>query len=97
MIKHIVFWHLKDRAHGNEKATNVRIIKERVDARVRGATALDTGPDFSQGANSSDLVLYSEFVDRAALAAYRVHPDHQALAEFVLDAQCERQAVDYET
>ena len=100
MIKHIVFWKLKDLAHGNDKATNARIIKERVDALrvcIPGATALEIGADFSQGANSSDLVLYSEFVDRAALAAYQLHPEHQTLAEFVVNVQCERRVVDYET
>jgi hypothetical protein len=28
LIKHIVFWRLKDSAHGNDKGTNARLIKE---------------------------------------------------------------------
>ena len=31
MIKHIVFWRLKDSAHGNDKATNARLIKAKRD------------------------------------------------------------------
>ena len=35
MIKHIVFWRLKDSAHGNDKATNARLIKSKIEA-LRG-------------------------------------------------------------
>ncbi len=32
MVKHIVMWKLKDEAHGNDKATNAKMIKESLEA-----------------------------------------------------------------
>ena len=46
--------------------------------------------------NSSDLVLVTRFESRAALAAYQVHPEHQAVAAFVTQVAAERRLVDYE-
>jgi hypothetical protein len=43
-----------------------------------------------------DVVLYSVFADRAALAAYQDHPDHVALKPFIGAVRLERQCMDYE-
>jgi len=57
---------------------------------------IELGIDFVHGEPSSDIVLYSEFPDRAALEAYQVHPEHKAVAAFVVEAVAERRVVDYE-
>jgi hypothetical protein len=41
-------------------------------------------------------VLYSEFADRAALAAYIAHPVHQAVVPFIGAIREGRQCMDYE-
>jgi quinol monooxygenase YgiN len=41
------------------------------------------------------VVLYSEFVDRAALEAYQGHPLHLAVAPEVKARAVERRSVDY--
>ena len=43
-----------------------------------------------------DLVLYSEFADRAALDAYQNHPTHVAVKPFLRAVVSERQCMDYE-
>lgn len=99
MIKHIVMWRLKEAAHGNDKATNSRLIRQKLEGlrgRIPGLLAIEIGVDFVHGESSSDLVLYSEFADRDALVAYQDHSDHKAIAAFVAEAQCERRVVDYE-
>ena len=99
MIKHIVFWRLKESAHGNDKATNARIIKEKIEGlrgRIPGLLKIEVGIDYAVTPNSSDLVLYSEFSSQQALEGYQKHPDHQAIVPFVAEAQCERRVVDYE-
>jgi hypothetical protein len=90
MIKHIVVWRLKASAHGNDRATNARLIKEKLESlrgRIPGMIAIE---------NSADIVLYSEFASRAALDAYQSHPEHQAIMPFILEARDERRMVDYE-
>jgi len=99
MIKHIVMWRLKDSAHGNDKATNAHLIKEKLEAlngRVPGILKMEVGIDFAHSETSSDVVLYSEFESREALNAYQAHPEHKALMPFVMEARAERRVVDYE-
>ena len=99
MIKHIVFWKLKDSAHGNDKATNARLFKEKLEAlrgRIPGLLSIEVGFDFIHAETSSDVALYTEMESRAALDAYQVHPLHQAVGAFIKEACVERRAVDYE-
>ncbi len=99
MIKHIVMWRLKEKANGVDKASNARLIKEKLEAlrgRIPGLLALEVGLDYSATENSSDLVLYSEFESRSALDAYQEHPAHKAVMPFVLEVRAERRQVDYE-
>ncbi len=98
MVKHIVMWKLKEEAHGNDKVTNARLIKERLEAlngQISGLIRLEVGIDFL-GEGNLDVVLCSELEDRKALDTYQNHPLHQALLPFVKEAVTERKAVDYE-
>lgn len=98
MVKHIVMWKLKEEAHGNDKATNARLIKEKLEAlngQISGLIRLEVGIDFF-GEGNLDVVLCSELENREALDTYQNHPLHQALLPFVKEAVTERKAVDYE-
>ncbi len=100
MVKHIVMWRLKEQAHGNDRVANARHIKERLESlagRIDGLLAIEVGIDFSASADAADLVLYSVFRDREALAAYHAHPLHQAVIPLVAETRSERRVVDYET
>ena len=98
MIKHIVFWKLKDEALGNNKATNALIIKEKLEelnGKIEGLLKLEVGIDFVQGPASADVALYSVFETREALDAYQVHPAHEAAKGFIQSVTSGRQVVDY--
>ena len=43
-----------------------------------------------------DAVLVSEFRDQAALEAYKNHPEHLKVADFVASVKLDRAVVDYE-
>lgn len=99
MIKHIVMWRLRESAHGKDKATNARLIKQKLEAlrgRIPGLINLEVGINLADSDNSSDVVLYSEFTSRQALQAYLEHAEHKAIMPFVLEARSERRVVDYE-
>ena len=57
---------------------------------------IEVGIDCSCSTDSSDVVLYSEFDDRAALDAYLKHPAHEAVKPFVMAVRTERRVIDYE-
>ncbi len=98
MVKHIVFWKLKKEAHGNDKKTNARLIKEKLEAldgKIEGLIKIEVGCDIIGGSNY-DIALYSELKSIEALDFYQNHPLHQALLPFVREAVEDRKAVDYE-
>jgi hypothetical protein len=99
MIKHIVFWKLKDQANGTSKEENGRLIKEKLEALrgvIPGLLEIEVGVDFSKSDQSADLALYSTFATRADLDAYQAHPAHKAVMPFIMEARSERRVVDYE-
>lgn len=98
MVKHIVMWKLKEEAHGNDKNTNARLIKEKLESlsgKIDGLLKIEIGIDFL-GGNNFDVVLYSELTDREALDTYQNHPLHQAELPFIREIVVDRKAVDFE-
>lgn len=99
MIKHLVFWKLKDSPHGLSKEDCIGVIQARMHAlrgKIPGLLAIEIGMDRSRNANSSDFCLYSEFENWEALAIYQAHPLHQAIVPYVGESTAERRVVDYE-
>lgn len=99
MVKHIVFWKLKEYAEGRDKAANARLIGERLEAlggRIPGLLKIEVGLNFLHGDTSSDVALYSELESREALDAYQAHPEHQAVVPLIRALTSERRSVDYE-
>jgi len=99
MVKHIVMWRLKENAHGYERAENAKLFREKLEGlagRIPGLLSIEAGIDFSCSSASYDVVLYSVFSDREALDAYQVHPEHEAVKAFIVEAAAERAVVDYE-
>ncbi len=97
MIKHIVFWNLKDEAEGNPKLTNALTIKKGLESLVGvvdGLKKAEVGINFNP--KGYDLCLYSEFTTKEALEGYQQHPEHQKVREFVHKVISERVVCDYE-
>jgi len=99
MLKHIVMWKLKDHAEGADRATNATEMKRRLDACagiVPGMHAFEVVIAQPGLEATYDVVLYSEFDDKAALDAYAQHPTHKALVPFIGAIREARQCMDYE-
>jgi len=98
MIKHIVMWSVR----GDDAATrahNVALLKaefESLRGRVPGLLHLEIGVDESRIDYACDVVLYSEFASRAALADYAEHPEHLSVKRAVGNLRTARHQVDYE-
>lgn len=99
MIKHIVMWKLKDEAEGADRLGNAREMKRRLDACaniVPGQLAFEVTLAQPGLEATYDVVLYSEFTDKAALDAYVNHPVHKAVVPFIGAIREARQCMDYE-
>ncbi|MCU0443042.1 MAG: Dabb family protein [Bacteroidia bacterium] len=99
MVVHIVLWKLKDEAHGQTKEQNALAIKQKLEAlngQIEGLLQIEVGIDFLHSPESADVVLYSTFQNKEALAFYQQHPLHLALMPFIAEARAQRVVVDYE-
>ena len=99
MLKHIVMWRVRattDRTQ-EQNATEMKRLLEALSGRIPGLLAIEVGINTVAGNDAMDVVLYSEFAGRQALAAYLQHPEHERVAEFVKAVRVERRVVDYET
>ena len=99
MLKHIVMWKLKEEAEGAGRAANAKRMKELLDACagiVPGILKFEVALAQPGLEATYDVVLYSEFADRAALDAYQEHPQHVALKPFIGAVREARQCMDYE-
>ena len=99
MIKHIVFWKLKDEANGLSKTENAMANKQKLEGlngKIEGLITIEVGIDFLHSAESADIVLYSEFTDKEALSFYANHPLHKEIMPFIAEARNERRVVDFE-
>ncbi|MCW5611859.1 MAG: Dabb family protein [Rubrivivax sp.] len=98
MIKHIVMWKVR----GDDAASrgrNLALVKrefESLRGRIPGLLHLEVGVDESRIDYACDLVLYSEFASREALAAYAEHPEHLRVKRALGDLRSARHQVDYE-
>jgi len=95
VVKHIVMWHLRE---GTSKTADAELIKsllESLAGKIPGLLKIEVGVNFIEDANASDVVLYSEFVDRAALKAYQNYPLHQAVVPEVKARAIERRSTDF--
>ena len=101
MLTHIVMWKVKDEAEGASKAQNVakmQALLRDCATIVPGIRNLEVGiaaPEAPGVVSTFDIVLNATFDDAAALHAYQVHPQHQALVSFVRSVTEARQCVDY--
>ena len=91
MLKHIVFFKMKDRAQAETLVTMLSGLKE----TIGDIEQLEAGINIKEGDNAADVALYTSFKDEAALDRYRVHPEHQKVVAFIGEHCSARQFVDY--
>jgi hypothetical protein len=98
MIKHIVCWNLKNRTlpiDENEDALLIKQTLENLKGKISGLLHIEVGFDYSSKETAGEIVLYSEFESKEALASYQNHPEHVAAGTIVKPRTCERRMIDY--
>lgn len=97
MVRHIVFWNLKENAEGADKVTNANIIKSKLEALVGQIDGLlKAEVNLNYNPNGFDLCLFSEFESKEALEFYQNHPKHLDVKGFVHKVISERVVTDSE-
>lgn len=92
MVKHIVFWRLKD----GDTAVRLKGMLEGLRAHIPEIRELEVGLNLNPSDAAWDVALYSVFDSMDALRAYQMHPEHLKVARFLGEVTLERAVVDYE-
>ncbi len=101
MVRHIVFWTLKDEVDGVPAKENAAKMKEMIEAlngRIEGLKHVELSYEIIESSTTipCDVILCSEHDDAAALDHYQNHPEHQACVAFIKTVVNSRTAIDYE-
>ena len=99
MIRHIIFWKLREDLTGAARTEVLQQIKDGFEAmqgQVPGLLKIDIGIPFSEGPDSADVALYSEFDSRESLQGYNTHPLHHQMVSIVRPVRIDRRVADWE-
>lgn len=94
MIRHIVFFTVPNEADREAVRAGLSILAE-----IPYARTLEIADNVKKDhfGNAVDIVVYGEFDDEAALAAYKAHPNYQRSIERVRPIRDMRIAADFDT
>lgn len=99
MIKHIVMWKLNDKAEGNTKEENAKLIKTKIEElkdKIDEIVDIEVGINVVEDPSAYDVVLYSVFNNKDDLNKYAKDPIHLEVVDFVKKVVNSRVVVDYE-
>lgn len=96
-VRHIVMWRLRGDTAEERAAARARVKTafEGLRGLIGGLNRIEIGADISGVDYACDVVLVSEFADRAALEAYADHPEHLRVRRELADLRIARFQVDY--
>lgn len=95
MITHVVLMKLRKPHAGVEEEVRDRLLA--LPPKIPEIRHYEVGLNVSDSERACDLALVSRFDSRRALEAYRVHPDHQELLNWLRDVLEHSVVVDYES
>lgn len=94
MIKHIVFFKLKDRSPESVAAT-VAVLRN-MEGKIPQLLSIEVGTDILRSERSFDIALVTTVASLEDLQAYQVHPVHKEVIAHMNEVRDESVAVDYE-
>ena len=94
MIKHIVFFKLKNRSA--ESVAEAADVLRSMDGKIEQLKSLEVGTDILRSERSYDIALTATVDTLDDLQAYQVHPVHQKIIEYINGVKEVSYAVDYE-
>ncbi|QQZ59247.1 Dabb family protein [Paenibacillus sonchi] len=94
MIKHIVFFKLKDRTP--EKVQETVTVLRNMEGKIPQLLSIEVGADIIRSERSFDIALVTVVASLDDLQAYQVHPEHKKVIAHINEVKEVSYAVDYE-
>lgn len=95
MLTHIVFYRLRDKSQ--ESLDNLKALFMNMQGRIEQLKSVEVGIDVLHSERSYDLALVTKFDSLDALKAYKAHPEHGKISDYVHSVWLESASVDYYT
>ncbi len=97
MIKHIVWWTLKDGISVEDTAKQMNILANSLLGKIEGLEAIEVSTNFiNSSTEKPHIILQSVHSSKEALSLYYPHPEHAKVGEFIKPLVASRNAIDYE-
>lgn len=95
MLRHVVMVRFRDREKVQAHAIRFRQMLIELLDKIPELLEMEVGLNVSDKTSAFDLLLTSAFRDEEALDAYRVHPEHVRVLDFMKTVVAETAVVDY--
>lgn len=96
MIRHIVFFEMKDCPEKERNTVQLAAHFQRISKQIPGVLSVETGQNYNCEKQFYGLCLNQSFESREALETYLIHPLHLQVREFVFQVIDHRIVVDYD-
>lgn len=94
MIKHIVLWTFKENAQ--DKIDTAAKMLVSLNGKVPQLLSIEVGRNLFSGGNHYQLGIVTKFNSIEDLEAYRIHPEHVKVADFLANIVEKRANIDFE-
>jgi len=98
MVKHIVMWRINP-SEGQSREQTLSTMRNALNglpAQISVIKGYEVGVASSRSPSSYDIVLISAFDSWEDLKAYRDHPEHVKVKDYIAEIRTEAAVVDYE-
>ncbi|PKP30685.1 MAG: stress responsive protein [Bacteroidetes bacterium HGW-Bacteroidetes-16] len=95
MHRHVVMMKFSDRETWDKSARQVASLLNKLPDTVVSLKRMETGINLNTSHSAYDLVLTADFDNKEGLEAYRIHPDHVAILNYLKPLIANSTVVDY--
>ena len=95
MLRHIVMIKFSDRKTVETVCLKVEQMLKGLLIEIDSLIAIEVGRNVNTKTSAYDLVLTADFEDNAGLEAYRIHPAHVSVLDYLKETMEKATVVDY--
>ncbi|MCL2199809.1 MAG: Dabb family protein [Defluviitaleaceae bacterium] len=97
MLRHIVMWNYKAGLSERENKANAKEVKSRLEAlkgKIKEIVEMKVYINELSSSNM-DIIFDSVFENEETMSAYKIHPEHVKISEFISSVLQNRTVIDY--
>ena len=93
MVKHIVFFQLKDNSLENKKKVQQKLLS--LKTKIEVLQKIEVGINFCKEDRAYDIALLTDFSNKEDLEIYAIHPYHLEVVAYIKNVTTSSKVVDF--